>query len=953
MTVDRSRAARCAVVACAAIAAGCAHPAATTPTPARATRTTYSDSAVSDVTQAPAPSGKRPYLPPQAAMLYGLLPINTTGADAFRSADPSHDGRGVLIGILDSGIDGGVPGMRTTTTGAPKLVDLRDFSGEGSVALERVTPDAAGDATIDGVPVRGFARVAGLASPPYFGGLFRERPLGQVPAADVNGDGDADDAFPVVVARASDGWFALFDTDGDGSLANERPVHDYAMGRELVRFGTGPLTVAVNLSDSSGVPTLDLVFDNSGHGTHVGGIAAGHDLFGVSGFDGVAPGAQLLGLKIANDARGGISVGGSMIRAMNYAAEFAERRGLPLVLNMSFGIGNEQEGTATIDSAVDAFLVAHPSIVFVISAGNDGPGVSTVGMPGSADFVMTACALFPGIFAKAPQPGEPAAPDVVGWWSSRGGEVQKPDLCTPGVAFSNVPPWDTGEEVEGGTSMAAPQLAGAAALLESAMAQDGRTIYGPDIKRALIATATPIPGSTVIDVGTGVPNIPEAYRWLRADHQAGRYAIRALADGGNTSTASAAYRRDGLASAGDTVQRFVVTPVHGQPAARLILRPDVAWIGTPQVIDFAGGPDTVTLTYDPSRFTTPGLYVGTVWARPESDTLAGAAFGLTNTVVVPESLRRPVTSRRAAAPGSVTRYFLTVPSGAGGLDVSLHMSGLDQGTLFLFEPNGQPARTAASIEVGGNAEQTGEIAVAAGDVVPGVYEADVVAPPLDSASFTLDASVPPIRITPTPIGASLTSTDSAMVAMTVRAQLIGAARTMRVSGTGSARVSVPADAPAWATTAEVDVQLPPASWSAFTDFGVTLFDADGRLIGDEPLNYAFGRARIALDSLVTRRVSLELAPAFALPDSHQAWTADVTLRFLADSGTPALVNGFDSTQASLAAGTSRAVAVALADSTLRAPSGFVPLFEVIARPQQGATAHGRLTLTQSPPGLQR
>jgi subtilisin family serine protease len=138
--------------------------------------------------------------------------------------------------------------------------------------------------------------------------------------------------------------------------------------------GSHPLTVAANFDEVNGLPVLDLVFDNSGHGTHVAGIAAGHNLFRVAGFDGVAPGAQVIGLKIANNARGGVSVTGSMQRAMTYAARFAEARGLPLVLNLSFGLGNEVEGRAVIDSIINAFLIAHPSVVFTISAGNDGPG---------------------------------------------------------------------------------------------------------------------------------------------------------------------------------------------------------------------------------------------------------------------------------------------------------------------------------------------------------------------------------------------------------------------------------------------------------------------------------------------------------------------------------------------------------------------------------------------------
>src|SRR2546426_4588400 len=36
----------------------------------------------------------------------------------------------------------------------------------------------------------------------------------------------------------------------------------------------------------------------------------------------------------------------------------------------------------------------------------------------------------------------PRAPNTVGWWSARGGELAKPDLLAPGVAFSSVPRFD-------------------------------------------------------------------------------------------------------------------------------------------------------------------------------------------------------------------------------------------------------------------------------------------------------------------------------------------------------------------------------------------------------------------------------------------------------------------------------------------------------------------------------
>src|SRR5204862_1129258 len=278
----------------------------------------------------------------------------------------------------------------------------------------------------------------------WFRGLFRELPLGRPPAADLNGNGRNTDEFPVVVVKASDGWVAFLDTNLDGSFEDEMPLHDYRQGHETIALGTKPLTIVANFRETAppdSAPILDLFFDTSGHGTHVAGIAAGYNLFDVAGFNGVAPGAQLIGLKIANNARGGVTAHGSMMRAIDYAARYAAQRHLPLVLNMSFGVGNEHEGRAVIDSIVDAFLLNHPDAVFTISAGNDGPGLSTVGFPGSADLALSVGATYPGVFAQPSQPGRPAARDVLGWFSSRGGEVAKPDLVAPGVAYSTVPHW--------------------------------------------------------------------------------------------------------------------------------------------------------------------------------------------------------------------------------------------------------------------------------------------------------------------------------------------------------------------------------------------------------------------------------------------------------------------------------------------------------------------------------
>ena len=896
--------------------------------------------------------GLRPVVPADAAYARGWMPLASTGVDQFLRAHPSYDGRNVLIGILDTGIDPGIPGLEKTSTDEPKILDLRDFSDEGAVPLQRVTP--VGDVVeIAGHRLGGFGRIAALNTRgPYYGGVIREIPLGPPPASDLNGNGKASDTLVVVVTRATDGWVLLADTDGDGSLAGERPVHDYLLARETFAWaarGRLPrITLAANFSAGSTTaePQLDLVFDSFSHGSHVAGIAAGHDMYGVRGFDGVAPGAQLLGLKIANSAQGSITTTGSMMRAIDYAIRFASARRLPLVLNLSFGVGNEIEGTARIDAMVDSVLEANPSLVFAISAGNDGPGLSTLGFPGSAKRAISVGATLPATFL-APGVGG-AREDQLAYFSSRGGELAKPDLVTPGVAYSTVPRWSTGEEIEQGTSMAAPHAAGLAALLVSGLAQEKHPIDARAIKQALMVTARPLQGATFLDEGTGLPEIGAAYRWLLGERPVPEIMVRALGEEGRT---TAAFQE--LNAAGSELkQRFELVRADSAPRAAYDLRSDAAWISAPAKVTLSGPRTIIELRYKPSAVKSPGASIGTVsgWG---TDSLLGPAFRLVSTLVVPEPVSagaREVRSGVRVEPGTLLRTFFRADS-ARPLEVRVSPGSLGQkGLAFLHEPDGMPYRE-ESVRPIGPPQGEAVYQIDGRDVVAGAYEVVAMAGGSQPLGVNLRVTQSPLllRLARDKSGTigTLTNTTASPVKAEVAVLLGGGERVETIVAKSSAVRRIPFVAPAWARSVVVDLTMSREQWSRFTDFGVTLFDSVGRQIEKQPLNYAFGRLQAKLPGdHAGMSVELGLFPAFA-DTADQSWTARVSIRLYADSaialeptGEPAIT---------IPGGKTGTALFALPESPWPLGDGFFPLAVLAARADEHTwTREGGLPLPNPP-----
>ncbi len=237
-----------------------------------------------------------------------------------------------------------------------------------------------------------------------------------------------------------------------------------------------------------------LPFDpkNSSHGTHVAGIAAGNagTIANVDGnpntLSGVAPRAYLGNYKAMTIPTSNFGLNGNSAELVA-AIEAAVSDGMN-VINLSLGEPEVDPRNDIVAQALNAASSA--GVVVAVAAGNEfgENGQGSIDSPGSAAQAIT-------VAASSAVNGASAS-DRVASFSSSGptpfGLLLKPDLSAPGMdILSSVPGGSNLWDVESGTSMATPHVAGAAALLR----QRHPDWTVAQIKSALVLTAAPLTDS--------------------------------------------------------------------------------------------------------------------------------------------------------------------------------------------------------------------------------------------------------------------------------------------------------------------------------------------------------------------------------------------------------------------------------------------------------------------------
>ncbi|MFF2845723.1 S8 family serine peptidase [Streptomyces sp. NPDC058001] len=761
-------------------------------------------------------------------------PSFETGAVDFVQDNPKADGRGVTIGILDSGVDLGHPALQKTTTGERKIVDwvtATDPIVDSDATWRRMTNPVSG-------PVFTYSNQTWKApAGDYQVNIFRESAsIGGDANGDLNRDGDTTDAWGVLYDAKNN--TVRVDLNNNNDFTDDVPMKPYKDGFQIGYFGTdNPATDVVErvpfvIEIRKDVPTdpyggdwvgktadfVNIGIIESEHGTHVAGITAANSLFGGK-MNGAAPGAKLVSSRACSWSGGCTSV--ALTEGM---IDLVVNRGVDIV-NMSIGGLPALNDGNNARAELYTRLIDTYGVQLVISAGNDGPGLNTISDPALADKVISVGATISKETWAANYGSGVTKKYAMVPFSSHGPREDggfAPTISAPGAAIQTTQTWLPGGPVAEagyqlpagysmlqGTSMASPQAAGASALLLSAAKQKKIDLTPAKLRTALTSTAQHISGETANSEGSGLIDIVSAWKLIKRGVSANEYTVKAPVDTTidwalkTPGFGTGLYDRDGGLKVGqkktyDVVVTRTTGPNRSVPHLLSLKTNDGTFriAGSSLVLLPLNKPVTVKVEAQPRS-------VGAHSAILEVDDLTtqGVDKQIMTTVVVSTPIAKPSSTFSASGVSqrnSTISYYVTVPEGAKTLEVA--MSGLKetgQTRFITIHPYGVPLDPTSTPNCYPNYNPANTCRPdlrSYADPVPGVWEIEVesrrTSPFLDNpykldvALYGLDfdpavQSVPEAKVgTPAPVSWKVTNQFAALDAK-LKGGSLGSSKTTR------------------------------------------------------------------------------------------------------------------------------------------------------------------------------
>ncbi|MCQ9182452.1 S8 family serine peptidase [Streptomyces sp. IBSBF 2953] len=632
-------------------------------------------------------------------------PSFETGAVDFVKKNPKADGRGVTIGILDSGVDLAHPALQKTTTGERKIVDwvtATDPLLDNDASWRPMVTSVSG-------PSFSYGGRTWTAKPgSYQINLFRESATaGGDAKGDVNRDGDTTDAWGVLYDAAA--GTVTVDVNGNGDFTDDTAMKPYKDGYQIGYFGTDdpstdvaerqPFVVQIRKDVPMDPLGGDWVgkkadFANIGliaseHGTHVAGITAAHGLFGGR-MNGAAPGAKIVSSRACVFGPGCTNV--ALTEGM---IDLVVNRGVDIV-NMSIGgLPGLNDGN-NARAELYTRLIDTYGVQLVISAGNEGPGANTIGDPGLADKVISVGAAISKETWAANYGSQVTKKYALLPFSSRGPREDggfTPTLVAPGAAINTTQTWLPGSPVADagytlpagysmlqGTSMASPQAAGASALLISAAKQAKVALTPATLRTALTSTADHIKGLQAYEEGAGAIDIVDAWKSIRHGATAHDYTVKAPVDTAldqalkTPGFGTGVYDREsGLKAGQKKTYDVTITRTSGADKAirhELRLENNAAGafriLGKGDVTLPLNKPVTVRIQARPKA-----AGIASVILEVDDPKTEGVDKQILNTVVVSTPVKHTFSVSNTVQRNSFQSYFLTVPEGAKAFEVAI------------------------------------------------------------------------------------------------------------------------------------------------------------------------------------------------------------------------------------------------------------------------------------------
>ncbi|KAK6033902.1 peptidase, S8/S53 family [Cooperia oncophora] len=428
---------------------------------------------------------------------------------------------------------------------------------------------------------------------------------------------------------------------------------------------------------------LEICLPSGAHGSHVANIAAAN-YPDKPELNGLAPGAKVISMMISDVRLNSMETGTSLIRAFNKCVEMKVD-----IVNMSFGEGTHFPDKGRIIDELKRIIEEH-NIVFVSSAGNNGPALSTVGSPGgttsgvlgiAARISPKQAATLYGVFRDVKSSLYP--------WSSRGPSVDGAlgvSLYAPGAAIAGVPRYTRkSAEMMNGTSMSSPNASGAIACMLSKLRSDSIPWTPYRVRIALENTAASNANEESFGGGHGLIQILNGYEYMRSYKDILPPLFITDIDvrvKQSNRTSRGIYIREVLESR--NLQEYVVSV---QPkfkeisdnigksdfAMKISLQSDGEFVEFPRTFLLTAGEGSFAVKVDPTVLS-PGEFSYTeIVGLCEDNFEFGPLFRVPITVISPEevSSKDDYTYERAfeAFSGEANRHFITVPAGANVCEV--------------------------------------------------------------------------------------------------------------------------------------------------------------------------------------------------------------------------------------------------------------------------------------------